>query len=187
MTEGGGERVSPAGPRIYVASLSDYNAGRLHGAWLDADQPVEQLADAVQAMLASSTEPSAEEYAIHDYEGFGSLALNEFDSLERVASLAAGIAEHGEAFAAWASLDSGTEPTLAGFEQAFRGTWPSVVEYAADLLADLGVDEVLPYVPDWLAPYVRVDSEAFARDLLISGDIAAIEGDEGVHIFDRHV
>ncbi len=23
-------------PRIYVASLSDYNAGRLHGQWLDA-------------------------------------------------------------------------------------------------------------------------------------------------------
>lgn len=102
-------------------------------------------------------------------------------------ALASGIAEHGEAFATWASLDSGTEPTLAGFEQAFRGTWPSVDEYAAELLADLGVDEMLPSVPDWLAPYVRVDTEAFARDLLLSGDIAAIEGDQGVHIFDRHV
>lgn len=66
MTEGGGERVGHPGPRIYVASLSDYNAGRLHGSWLDANQPVDQLNDGVQAMLASSTEPLAEEYAIHD-------------------------------------------------------------------------------------------------------------------------
>ena len=46
-------------PRIYVASLSDYNAGRLHGTWLDADVEAADLAEGVQAMLASSPEPGA--------------------------------------------------------------------------------------------------------------------------------
>ena len=41
------EREPKAQPRIYVASLSDYNAGRLHGVWLDANQDVEELQAAV--------------------------------------------------------------------------------------------------------------------------------------------
>lgn len=187
MEAGGDERDRQQHPRIYVASLSDYNAGRLHGVWLDADAEAEQLAEVVQGMLSRSPEPFAEEYAIHDYEGFGNVPLSEFDSLERVAALARGIAEHGDAFAAWVALAGATDLNLAGFEQAFRGTWPSVGEYAADLLADLGAEEILAAVPAWLRPYVRLDNEAFGRDLLIGGDITAIDSGGGVHIFDRHV
>jgi antirestriction protein len=187
MTEAGGERHRQDRPRIYVASLSDYNAGRLHGVWLDADQDAVQLAEEVHGMLASSPEPFAEEYAIHDYEGFGRVQIGEYESLARVAALARGIVEHGEAFAAWASLDSSTDPSLDRFEEAFRGTWASVEDYAEELLADLGAAEFLSIVPDWLDPYVRLDSKAFARDLLLSGDIAAIEGDSGVHIFEQSV
>ena len=39
-----------------------------------------------------SPSPGAEEWAIHDYEGFGPLRLDEFESLENVAKVAAGIA-----------------------------------------------------------------------------------------------
>ena len=35
--------AATSGPRIYVASLSDYNAGRLHGEWIDADQGAEGM------------------------------------------------------------------------------------------------------------------------------------------------
>jgi len=52
--------------RIYVASLSDYNAGRLHGAWIDATQDADEIEAEVQEMLAASPEPIAEEWAIHD-------------------------------------------------------------------------------------------------------------------------
>lgn len=40
--------------RIYVASLADYNAGRLHGEWIDAHQTADELHSAVTAMLAAS-------------------------------------------------------------------------------------------------------------------------------------
>jgi hypothetical protein len=52
------EREPQERPQIYVASLSDYNDGRLHGAWIDAAQDAEQLAEAVRAMLDHSPDPS---------------------------------------------------------------------------------------------------------------------------------
>jgi len=30
-------------PRIYVACLAAYNAGKLHGEWIDADQDAEAI------------------------------------------------------------------------------------------------------------------------------------------------
>src|SRR5882672_6047171 len=96
------EREPNTQPRIYVASLSDYNAGRLHGVWLDANQDVEELQVAVDAMLKKSHEPSAEEYAVHDYEDFGPVRLGEYTSLEIVAAVARGLVEHGRPFGHWA-------------------------------------------------------------------------------------
>ena len=36
------ESTGPS-PRIYVASLSDYNAGRLHGVWIDAAEELDEI------------------------------------------------------------------------------------------------------------------------------------------------
>jgi len=66
-----GESAQKVRPRIYVASLSDYNAGRLHGGWFDADREPEKLEKEIGFMLACSPELIAEEWAIHDHEGFG--------------------------------------------------------------------------------------------------------------------
>ena len=48
----------PTPPRIYLASLTDYNAGVLHGRWVDADHEAEILGEVAQEMLAQS--PTAE-------------------------------------------------------------------------------------------------------------------------------
>ncbi len=173
-------------PRIYVASLSDYNDGRLHGRWINAAQAPEEIQTAIQDMLATSPEPGAEEYAIHDYENFGPLRLEEYESIETVARLAQGIAEHGSAFAHWVALvgESDAE-TLRHFEEAYRGHFDSVIDYASELFDDLGYTDLVERVlPDHLQPYVRLDVEGFARDLELSGDIVTSEGDGGVYIFD---
>ena len=97
-------------PRIYVASLSDYNAGRLHGRWIDATQGVDAVQEEVNAMLAESREAVAEEWAIHDYDEFAGVRLGEWEDLARVCELAAALVAHGPAFAAWysgADADSG--------------------------------------------------------------------------------
>src|SRR5687768_7754754 len=81
-------------PRIYVACLAAYNAGTLHGEWLDADQSAEELHEAIRGMLSKSPKPGAEEWAIHDYHNFGDIKLSEHESLENVAALAELITEH---------------------------------------------------------------------------------------------
>jgi len=58
-------------PRIYVADLAAYNNGILHGVWIDATTELDDIQEQVRKMLRSSPEQDAEEYAIHDYEGFG--------------------------------------------------------------------------------------------------------------------
>lgn len=39
--------------------------------------------------------PCAEEYAIHDFEGFERVWINEYDGIARVCEIAAFITEHG--------------------------------------------------------------------------------------------
>jgi len=179
------EVLREEGPRIYVASLSDYNAGILHGDWIDADQEPEELNEAVQGMLQRSPTLGAEEFAIHDFEGFGHYRPGEYDSLDWISRIARGIVEQGPAFGAWAERSNRDEDELARFEDAYLGEWSSVEKYAEELLDDLGylraIDDA---VPDMLQPYVRVDIEAFARDLELSGDLTVVEQPYGVYIFE---
>ena len=78
-------------PRIYVASLRDYNAGRLHGIWLTVGSDGSELAGSVRRMPNASIEEGAEEWAIHDYEGFGDFRIPENTRLETVIGIAAAI------------------------------------------------------------------------------------------------
>ncbi len=182
------ERLRDDGPRIYVASLSDYNAGILHGAWLAADQEAEELQQAVNAMLEHSPTGGAEEFAIHDYEGFGHFAPSEYDSLDWISRIARGIADQGQAFGAWAAHCDHDEDRLGQFEDAYLGEWSSVEDYAEELVSDLGYLAALDRaVPESLQPYVSFNTEAFARDLELSGDITSERHADGVWIFDGHL
>jgi antirestriction protein len=181
----GGAEADPIrpSPRIYVASLSDYNAGHLHGEWIDATQELEDLEESVQAMLARSPTPGAEEYAIHDYEGFEPLHIDEYLPLSTVARLAAGIEEHGGAFAAWAhTLDSvHLGDYLDRFDDFYVGTFESATEFAEHELEAWNID-VGEIGPEPLRPYIRFDMEAYARDL--SYEFRMVTDEEGqVHVF----
>ena len=181
------EREPGSPVHVYVASLADYNYGRLHGAWLDAAVEVDELAEGIQTMLAHSPIPDAEEWAIHDYEGFGPLRLSEYENLDIVSQIGRGIAEHGAAFAHWAALCGTSDPEdLARFDDVYLGHWDSIEAYADDLLDELGIDAIIEQaVPDHLQAYVKVDVEGFARDLEYSGEVNASEGDNGVYLFDQ--
>lgn len=71
--------------RIYVASLSDYNNGRLEGKWLDLSDysDASELMEAIQEMLDDLTKKYndgevREEWAVHDYEGIPSTLASEY-------------------------------------------------------------------------------------------------------------
>jgi antirestriction protein len=188
-TEGSGDQEPTLVPRIYVASLSDYNAGRLHGEWVDAAVDSEELAGSVQVMLRTSPEPGAEEWAIHDYEGFGPLRLEEYESLEVVSVVALGIADHGLAFAHWAALiGTNDREALDRFEDAYLGHWDSLTAYADELLEDIGVyRQIEDALPEHLQPYVTIDAEGMARDMELGGQITTSVDGGGVYIFEGGV
>jgi antirestriction protein len=173
-------------PRIYVASLSDYNAGRLHGKWIDANQSAEAIERAVKAMLAESPDPTAEEWAIHDHEGFAGLSIPECEDFETVASVAAFIEEHGELGARFLQHEGYgevNEEIADSFNEKYCGAWDSLEDYAEEFVSDCYGDTVekLPDVIRW-----HIDYEGIARDMELGGDIYTIEIDGKVHVFNAH-
>ena len=73
-------------------------------------------------MLATAHEPDAEEWAIHDHQGSGPWQPGEHEPLGTVAQIAAGIAEHGDAYATLAAEISTDADTLDRFEDLYLGT-----------------------------------------------------------------
>ncbi|GJM39000.1 MAG: antirestriction protein ArdA [Acidimicrobiales bacterium] len=167
-------------PRIYVASLADYNHGRLHGAWIQAATDPDQIHDDITTMLSESRLPDAEEWAIHDHEGFTPWSPSEHELISTVAKIAMGIVEHGPAFAHFAAEVGTIDDVLDHFDNVYCGHWPSLRAYAQDLLADLIDPDSLG--PDWLRPYLSIDYDAYARDM--SADLHVSEArDGGVYLF----
>ncbi len=162
-------------PRVYVACLASYNASIFHGKWIDATD-ADEIREEIQEMLSESKEPIAEEWAIHDYEGFGSLCLSEFEDIERVAELGQLIAEHGPAFAAHADNVGIDHATEEGFQDAYCGEWDSEKAYGEHLFDELYLHEV----PEHVQPYI--DYDAFARDLFM-GDCFSVDKPGGVYVF----
>jgi antirestriction protein len=176
-------------PRIWVASLSDYNNGILHGQWIDAAQDETDLQTAIDTMLAASpwtahTGGPAEEWAIHDHDGFAPLRIDEHEDLSWISRVAKGIAEHGLAFAAYADVVA-EEALLASFDKDYLGHYDDLHAYIEQLVNDLGYDRILDEaLPASIRPYVKIDITATANDLLLGGDLQAIPApDGGVWIF----
>jgi antirestriction protein len=168
-------------PRIYVADLAAYNAGTLHGTWIDAAQSPEEIHAEIQAMLAESPEPIAEEWAIHDYEGFGELRLSEYESIESVSRLAELIEKHGEVFTSVVS-HFGNLSDLDAAERAmtehYRGSFRNLAEYAEEVARD-------QYGEDALGPYANyIDWEQVGEDDERNGTIFTVETSDGMlHVF----
>lgn len=196
-------------PRIYVACLASYNAGRLYGKWIDASTDTEDMQAEIAEMLRGSPYPnvmvqcphcegegtpddsacpvchgkgevpSAEEWAIHDYEGLGP-NLGEYAGLEEVARRVE-IAEAAEdagipvAVLIEAMNDSGADDAEDFISDQYRGTFDSWADMAEELEAETGgLDEV----PERFRAYI--DFDRIGRDFELSGDFSAYrDGDHG--------
>ena len=182
------ERTPTLSPRIWVGSLADYNAGHLHGDWLDAAVEDDELVDAVQRILATSREPNAEEWGIFDYDNFGAYKPDEYEDLATVAAIARGIEEHGFAFATWAAVsDTHIDDLSIEFEDAFLGHFDSKELFVDSVLEDFDVEATLEReLPSWLQPHVRIDREGIASDMQISGELILEDAPEGgIYVFRR--
>lgn len=163
-------------PHIYVACLSSYNAGTLHGTWIDAAQTKQEILDEITEMLARSSEEPAEEWAIHDYSGFGGAGISEWEPIENVAALARLIEEHGDiAGEVYAHCDEDIEQAKEAITENYQGSFSSIEDWACEFMHDT------MEIPQHLEPYI--DYRAFARDAELAGDIFTIRHHGDVHVF----
>ncbi len=158
-------------PRIYVACLAAYNAGQLHGEWINADREANEIQVDIKSMLERSPVSSAEEWAVHDYEGFHSISLSEWPDIERVSTLAKLIVAHGEPFSIWYQNQDGSNFEISELEEMFleqwQGSFESETDFAFKLLEESGQ---LSELPAWAQNYF--DCESYARDLHLGGDFS---------------
>ena len=158
-------------PRIYVACLAAYNAGILHGEWIDLDQDIDDIWSEIRNMLSSSPEPDAEEWAIHDYDGFGGLYLSEYEGIERVHALAEFIIENGEIGTLLLSEYCGDLEHSKSILENYIGCYSSLSDYAQELT------EETTQIPENLSFYI--DYEAMARDMKLNGEVISIDSNSG--------
>ncbi|HKD75694.1 MAG TPA: antirestriction protein ArdA [Ktedonobacterales bacterium] len=202
--------------RIYAACLSSYNAGRLHGVWIEASTDADEMQEQVSAMLRTSpcpntmiacvacdggdagpcqvcqgngNLPSAEEWAVHDYDGswpnFG-----ETSDLKQIADFMELVEEAEE---------RGIDPddvkdivdhhgahylnaALLAIVDGYRGHYDNLESYAEDFVEQT---TNLKAIPEHIRNYI--DYESMARDWKLNGDIFTIEASAGgIHVFDNH-
>ena len=164
--------------KIYVADLAAYNNGKLHGVWIDAmaDDIQEQIND----MLKLSPEGFAEEWAIHDYEGFGNVSLSEYQGIESVHEIACFLYEYDEFGAALLDYWSNDiDDAKKAAEDGYHGLYDSLADYAQAITEDT------TEIPNHLAYYI--DYELLGRDMEMNGDVYTLEmGYQKVHVFSHH-
>lgn len=168
---------STGSPRIYLACLAAYNAGMLHGVWVSATHGEDHIRDAVRAMLACSPVPEAEEWALHDYEGFDEIHLSEYASFETVCDIAAFIENHETLGAKLIANFSGEIEEARAALENYAGAHKSLGAFAEELTEETGTP-----IPDHIALYV--DYDAMGRDMELGGDVFTLTlGFEDVHVF----
>ncbi|MFD8088998.1 antirestriction protein ArdA [Streptomyces malaysiensis] len=167
-------------PSIYVASLTDYNDGELHGTWVDADQDADSIMEDVQAMLATSPTARrygtvAEEWAIHDYEDFGGVEVSEWATFEWVAELAELLKSRPAALVAYFlgegyALGEIGEEIDARFmgEQEASSEVKAVADYHRELLEDR------EDIPEDLRSHLNAIATSMAEDDLHGGGVQTI-------------
>lgn len=181
--------------KIYVADLAAYNAGHLHGAWIEATSDADAMQEAVSAMLATSPVPDAEEFAIHDLDHDGELAgIGEFSGLQAVAKAVEtaeliedelgddGVLIYGAFYEHYGQHDDEPTEAVERVREAYAGHHDSVADWAENFLEETGgLDEV----PENLRNYI--DFDAYGRDAKYSGDIfTEFAPDGGVFVFWNH-
>ena len=122
--------------RIYVACLAAYNNGHLHGKWIDASFGESHIREQTQAMLKASPIEEAEEWAIHDYEGFEGASLSEYASFEHVAALVEFIEEHEKLGGKLIEHYGGDLKDAKTALEHYHGEYESLEDYARSLTED---------------------------------------------------
>ena len=193
--------------QIYIACLASYNNGTLHGKWIEATSDVDEMQEDVNALLRSSKYPnvmvecptcggvcrvgecltckgsgkvpSAEEFAIYDFDGIPN--LGEYCGLRAVADYVELVEAHDSFAPAMIEAvldDCCGDLALAKerLEDGYCGTFARFRDFADGYAEDC----IFPDVDNEMAQRY-FDYESFARDLEM--DMHTIDTPVGVMVF----
>ncbi len=172
-----GQTTEKLEPRIYVACLAAYNNGWLHGAWIDVEDDADAVRDAINAMLKASPVAGAEEYAIHDYEGFGGVEIAEYAGVDKVVAIGGFLRERGVLGALVLEHFCGDlDAAASARDEDYRGVFESLAACYQDMTEEtLTIPEALRLYIDW---------EAMGRDARLNGEVFTMEtAHDEVHVF----
>jgi len=164
--------------QIYVACLASYNAGQLHGVWIDARQNSDAINAEIFQMLANSPVHDAEEWAIHDNSGFCGVEISEYAGLDYIIELAEFIEEYQELGAELINYFDSLEYVKTALSDYYNGEWDSEKDFSENLFNEINLDSI----PENLKFYI--DYEKFNRDIFIC-DYVSIPVRGKVHVFQQ--
>lgn len=151
------QTTTPSAIRIYVACLASYNAGVLHGAWIDVSGDIDDMQEQIDNILAASRQCDAEEWAIHDYEA--PFSIDEWESLDDLARIADLYDKHGDVFVAAFDLYCGNLDDAERLVDNFAGTYDDWSDMAYQYVEE----GLFGDIPDNISGYI--DFERLGRDL----------------------
>lgn len=165
--------------QIYAACLASYNHGILHGEWIDATQDPDSIGHKIQVMLERSPIPGAEEFAIHDYDGFEGLELGEYESLEDLHEIARTLDDFPAVVVKHLHQEVDVEDLYETCENRFLGTveeemGPEENAYGAFIIEQ--EDHYWENLPKEYHSHMRAIAISEAQDRLLCGEVALYEG-----------
>jgi antirestriction protein len=178
--------------RIYVADLAAYNQGHLRGVWLDLDDYADSddVYEAINEMISSSPAFGAEEWEIHDYEGWGGMRADRY-TIEALHQIAEVMEEYGAYPVGTVVYLTDWTPEHGSIEDAVQEIYGGSVESGQDEY-DWAWDEMESQglfhdLPDWIEGRMKQAlAVAWFDDLAAGGGITVIRADDGsTHFFRR--
>ncbi len=161
--------------RIYVACLSSYNNGILHGGWIDCTISPEHIQNRINQILKSSSIEYAEEWDIHDHECFHGYDPR-FHSSSELYDIALFLEEYEQLGGELMDIHGDLETAKEVLEDKYLGCYESLADYAEELT--LGCYDI----PKHLEFYI--DYKAMARDMELNGEFYSIKTRcEEYHLF----
>ncbi|WP_280328842.1 antirestriction protein ArdA [Nocardia wallacei] len=188
------ERTPQLNPRIYVTAGLPLRAELTRGSWFDMARDANAVRADLYAVFGDHNALEPEGLYIWNYDDFadfqvttGAIDLEEVQSIELLAQVARGIAEHGPAFAAWASAHEDDPRLFDHFATAYEGHYDSLASYVREQFRPADYDEILDRtLPAEIRPYASIDYEAIGEEWQRDMDMVVFPATGGgVWIFDE--
>jgi len=168
------------GPSAYFACLASYNNGFLHGVHIDMTQDIETIREEIADMLkCSPVGDIAEEWEIHDHEGFEGIDIERY-SLEEQNEIAIALSESDEP-GVWADIfndfydGKNIQSVQEYIDDNNAGTHKDLGDFAENLHSDC-----YEPVPKHLEYYINWDD--MGRDMELNGEIRSYDVKGGIKV-----